>query len=317
MQPPAEFSGNVVLFDQEGWKQKVHVSYCLAVRPLYRDDAGHVQRLFTYMGLDEIKVRVTQSTLRNENRPPQLRICRTKVVLEPTIERSAGEDISDYRDDWLAKDQYPSGIFYRSLPSTASIENNFSARLQISVVPNAQLEVGHNRSRTREIPPIAQVVNLDKSEFQETPYGGLIWDYEVLPQPKGSDGSISLDTHSGRSSLPKSHPPSSIAANVTNIFEVINERSGPNFANFRMLIPGISIGYRHIKVGLKVDVHCGSGKRAQFPNPDCPGGHHTKLMHCFQVRGDSCNILHGKAETVQLGGSVDTELSVEGYSMKK
>ena len=309
------FVGLLNLSDQRGWKQKIYISYRLSFNPVCEDDNVTEGRLFTEMELDRVQIRVAQSTFGDQTKPPQFRIRRAKLCIEPSIAEPAEESIDeDYREEWIATDQYPSAMSYRYLPSTVASERSIIGRVQAGLQPQFQLEIGANEARTKQLPAISQMVDLNKSEFHVTPFGGLLWDYEILPQTKISDAyaGIELEAHRGTSVVPKANPPSSIGAVVTSVFEVVKEKQSKlNFSN-SSTVQGISIGYRHIKASLKVNVHWSSEHLARFPRKDCPGGHQLKIAH--QFRGGCENTIAPRRALLE---GLASELKAEGMLHKK
>lgn len=286
----ADFIGTVILFDKEGWRQKVYLSYSLEIEPSATLTANSGSgRLLTDMKIHQPKVKVTQSTFKEETRPPQLQICRTKLVLQPSIDGfDEGSVPEGYREDWLAPEHAPSkASLERSF--TVGTETAFGGKVQIGLQPNVQLEYTRKRKRDEEFPPLAQIIDLEKSQIDETPYGGLFWDYRVqVNSGQGVVGNIELGTHSGRSSIPRSNYPSSFEASIDSWFELVNNQvGGPNFPG-RKVVGGLAIAYHQIKIALNVEVNWCSQHLARIPRDRSSAIYDSKLSHCFQVRENSC-----------------------------
>lgn len=256
------------------------------------------------MTMDHIRVKIAQSEFGGETKSPQFRVQRVQIFLGPSIDGFPDDEISkEYRDNWSAIDAHPTEMYYRFQPSTVQTENSLSGSVGIGLAPSIQLRTNHARSTTSHLPPLAQVIDLSKSEFHETPHGGLMWDYHVL-----SRHVIELNTHRGQSTLPISNPPSSFEANVVGIFEICNPGSPGSIFSAWRLANSMKIGYRHLKIGMKVDVHWCKKYFSQIPRTDCPGGHETTISHRFQVRGGAEPIRPKRTFLP----SMDTEVSLEG-----
>jgi hypothetical protein len=308
----ADFVGRVTFTDVNGWRQKLFLSFSLAIRPLHEIGSEIDCRFFTEMEMVRVQVQVSESTLNSQPRPPQLSIRRVSILLEPKIKGyKEGLIEEEYMDGWIVKDHHPSSMFYKMLPSAKGHENMVGAKLQLGAMPNATLEVSRTSTHSAKMPALSSMINLEKSEFRATAFGGLRWNYEIIPKSQILGGVIQLESHRGKSEIPKSNPPSSFQAQVTAIFEIVKEKNSiANFSN-STVIKGLSIGYRYIKVVFKVDIHWCPERMAQFPGKQA-GGHELNITHQFRDgREDSIppvkSILEG----------LDTELRVEGVEYKR
>jgi len=194
------------------------------------------------------------------------------------------------------------------VPGVIGNELSSVAQLQISLSPSVMFGIGHKSSSARNTHPITAIINLERSQFEATPFGGgLTWEYDIQMRERESEGFLRLDTHSGISVVPKSNPPSSMEAKVTAIFDIVTNRGFPNFGN-RSMYRGFSIGYSQCKIELRVTVPWAGDRVTQFPDPVKPSsGHHLCIRH--QFRGGCENTI--KPEKAVLG-RVSTELVVEG-----
>lgn len=270
------FTGRIHLVDNEGWKQKMYVRYRLKVHPLRTSD--DCSRHSVKVAVDQLSVRVTQSEFNEESRPPQFHLCRTKINLKPSVDGFGDEFVlGDYCDDWDGLDQEPLMDDYNPLPSSIGTETGVSARIQVGLQPNLNLEVGRKTSRTEQLIPISRVVDVKNSEITAMPSGGLQWNYSIRPQL--SESHLNLGVHKGCFGFPCSKPPASIEANVESLLTVARKTdTRPWFFGKRRII-GIFVGYRHIKIGLKVDVRWHkSGPALTSSEKD------TTIHHCFQTR---------------------------------
>jgi hypothetical protein len=140
-----EFAGTVLLLDEHGWQQKICVSYSIAFRSLYGIGNQSDGRIVSGMEIDGLQVRVPQSTFNGETRPPQLRIRRTKIRLEPSIKGLTGDNQPDYRQQWYTLDQYPSWQSYQ-LPGSYGRENSLVGKFHFAANPSVDIEVGRKCS---------------------------------------------------------------------------------------------------------------------------------------------------------------------------
>jgi len=280
--PPChEFTGILILADGNRWKQKVYLSYELLFRPERDNDT-----YYTQMQLDKLQVRVTQSVIDDEIKPPQFRVRRAKVTLQPRVKQIHDDNRGDYCDLWLTTNQHPSEDTYRCIPSTRSNEQSIAGRVQAGMPSQVQVEVSRSSGRSFQLPPIAQMVDLPKSVFVATPNGGLLWDYEILASSaQGNRGyaGFQLQAHRGLSIIPKQNPPSSMSASWTAIFEAAASESQPRLIfgliGLAKRPNNIPIGYRHFKLSLQTDVGWCNRHLAMFPRESASKGHHLPLKY--------------------------------------
>ena len=276
--------GIAILSDSQGWKQKLHMSYRLAVRPDCEVGDEATSSVYTRFSVNNIEIRVAQATFENERRQPQFRIKRTTISAEPTIEGLSASAAEEHRDRWYAIEQNPTRQEYIMMPGLRGNEFSVAGQLQISANPSASVELARKHSSSRNTHPLTAVINLDKSAFHATPHGGLTWGYEIQLKDQESEGFLRLDTHSGTSVVPKSNLPSKIETKVESIFDIVNNRGigFPNFGN-RSTYRGISIGYRQCKIVLKVAVPWEGDRVTRYPNLEKPSsGHQLCIRHQFR-----------------------------------
>jgi hypothetical protein len=301
-----EFAGTVILSDTFGWKQKIDMSYELVVRPDREVGDETARRIFSKFEVHNIEISVSRATFKNESRFPQFRIRRTIVSVEPSVNDFTKPIPDDYRDLWYTSERHPSRQYYQMLPGVRGTEIYMGGQLHVAANPSATVELARKASSARNTHPITAVVNLEKSEFHATAFGGLSWEYDIQTKSHESEGFFQLDTHSGMSVVPKSNLPSSMEAKVTAIFDIVNGKVGfPNFQN-RSVYRGISIGYRQCKVILKVTVPWEGDKVTRFPDPQKPSsGHQLCIRH--QFRGGCENTIRPEKAVL---GRVRTELTL-------
>jgi hypothetical protein len=303
------FAGIAILSDSQGWRQKVYMSYRLAVCPDCEEGDETTSTVFTKFAVDNIEISVARAIFKDESRQPQFRIRRTMISIEPSVEGFSQMITYDYRDLWYTIDRHPSRQYYEMMPGLNGSEISVTGQLNIAASPSATVAFARKSSSARKTHPITAIVNLDKSEFQATAFGGLAWEYDIQTRDRESEGFLRLDTHSGTSVVPKSNLPSSMEAKITSIFDIVNNKGLrlPNFQN-RSMYRGISIGYRQCKVVLKVSVPWAGDKVTRFPDPEKPSsGHQLCIRH--QFRGGCENTINPEKAVL---GCVSTELAVEG-----
>jgi len=304
------FAGIAILSDSEGWRQKIDVSYRLAVFPDCEEGDETASTVFTKFVVDNIEISVARAIYKDESRQPQFRILRTMISVEPSVEGFPQMNADDYRDLWYTIDRHPSRQYYQMMPGLNGSETSVSGQLNIAASPSATVGFARKSSSARKTHPITAIVNLDKSEFQATAYGGLTWEYDIQTRDRDSEGFLRLDTHSGTSVVPKSNLPSSMEAKITSVFDIVNNK-GLHVLNFqnRSIYRGISIGYRQCKVVLKVLVPWAGDKVTRFPDPEKQSSSHCQLCIKHQFRGGCENTIKPQKAVL---GRVSTELAVEG-----
>lgn len=302
------FIGTAIISDEFGWRQKLGMSYQLTICPEIDRETSNL--VFTKFCLNQMETSVARATFNNETHHPQLRIRRMMVSVEPSIEGFVEPISEQYRDGWQAIERHPSRQYYQMLPGTMGNELSLSGQLNIAANPSATVQLTRKSSSARNTHPITAIINLDRSEFQETPFGGLAWEYNIQMRPKNSEGFMQLSSHKGVSVIPKSNPPSRMEAKVTSIFDIVNNRAigFPNFGN-RSLYRGLYIGYRQCKMVLKVAIAWEGDKITQFPDPTKTDLSSHQLCIRHQFRGGCENTI--KPEKAVLG-RVLTELAMEG-----
>ena len=301
--------GIAILSDSHGWRQKLHMSYRLAVRPDCEVGDEATSSVYTKFSVDNIEIRVAQATFENERRQPQFRIKRTTISAEPTIEGLSASVAEEHRDLWYAIEQNPTRQEYIMMPGLKGNEFSIAGQLQISANPSASVELARKHSSSRSTHPLTAIINLDKSTFHATPHGGLTWGYEIQLKDQESEGFLRLDTHSGTSVVPKSNLPSKIETKVESIFDIVNNRGigFPNFGN-RSTYRGISIGYRQCKIILKVAVPWEGDRVTRYPDPEKPSSSHQLCIR-HQFRGGCENTIQPEKAVL---GRTSTEMRVEG-----
>jgi len=184
---------------------------------------------------------------------------------------------------WDATDQYPSELNYRySATKTRGI--SCGGNVEIGVPPRVGLEVDHTSVQTATLHPQASQIDLDRSKFNVTADGKLRWTYRLHDSRRSLFSA--LGEHRGRSTVPSTDPPSHMNGNLTSIFTVLKDSSTAAvfFKRREGAVPGLKIGYEHIKVNLKVDIFWCERYRAGFPREGCDGGHDHHLEWSFQAR---------------------------------
>jgi len=114
---------------------------------------------------------------------------------------------------------------------------------------------------------MASLIDMDNSVFgEQTPGGGLVWEYDAKNRRELEVAIFHLRTHSGLSVTPESMPPSGIETKLSTIFDIAS--SGgiglPKFHN-RSAVRGMSIGFSQCKIGLTVKIPWAGRTVAQFP----------------------------------------------------
>ena len=209
---------------------------------------------------------------------------------------------------WTARRPHPSDIDYHLMPGSTGKEFSVTGQLQIAANPSAQLQISRKSSSSRKTHGITSIINLNGSKFDETPFGGLTWEYEIRKEVELAY--LPLQLHSGQSITPKSNPPSGLDTKLSSIFDIAGNKGFgfPNFQN-RSACRGMSIGYRQCKIELKVTVPWAGDKITRFPDPDKPpSGRQLYIEH--QFRGGCENTLAIKPSKAVVG-CVSTELAVE------
>jgi len=135
--------------------------------------------------MGHVTVRVSQSSFGRETLQPQLRICRTKVFLEPRIEESGTDLPSHHGDDWISKHQYPNEIRDVLLSDCARTHEGADGTLPTSP-PLLVLKVTMARklSLNRRCEPLSIAVSRYASSLA-TVFFGII-NCGVMPQSDNS-----------------------------------------------------------------------------------------------------------------------------------
>ena len=167
------FAGIAILSDSQGWRQKLYMSYRLAVCPDCEEGDEMTSTVFTKFAVDNIEISVARAIFKDESRQPQFRIRRTTISIEPSVEGSPQMITDDYRDLWYTIDRHPSRQYYQMMPGLNGSEVSIIGQLNIAASPSATVGFARKSSSARNTHPITAVVNLDKSEFQATAFGGL------------------------------------------------------------------------------------------------------------------------------------------------
>src|SRR5215471_19080911 len=123
--------------------------------------------------MGHVTVRVSQSSFGRETLQPQLRICRTKVFLEPRIEESGTDIPSHHGDDWISKHQYPNEIRDVLLSDCARTHEGADGTLPTSPLLLV-LKVSDDGSQTVTEPPMWAALDSCKSLRLESRHG-LLW----------------------------------------------------------------------------------------------------------------------------------------------
>jgi hypothetical protein len=296
--------GTAILSDTSGWTQKISMSYNLVVSHDYylRDEMSSL--VYTKFAVDNLEVRVTRARFNEVTKSPQFRIRRTTISVEPSIADNPRP--ADYRDSWRAQKPNPSAVDYQLMPGSTGKEFSVTGQLQIAANPSTQVQISRKSSSSRKTHGITSIINLDKSKFEETEFGGLTWEYDIKKEVELAY--LPLELHSGQSVTPKSNPPSGLDTKLSTIFDIASNNgfSFPNFQN-RSACRGICIGYRQCKLELKVTVPWAEDKITRFPDPEKPScGCQLTIKH--QFRGGCQNTINPEKA---VSGRVSTELTVE------
>lgn len=305
-QQGGQFMGTAILSDENGWIQKISMSYNLLVSPEYDENEIYSSLAVTKFAINNPQVRVARATFKTEVRPPQFHIRRTQLSVEPSI-TDLFQTPESYRDGWTTRNPQPSDLDYQMMPGSKGMESFMSAQLDVAANPGAHFEIGRKSSSMKNTHPISSIMNLNKVECAETPYGGLSWEYEIKREAELAY--LRLQSHSGQSIIPKSHPPSGMEAKLNTIFDIVNNKGigFPKFQN-RGSYRGISIGYRQCKIELKVNIPWAGNRVTEFPDPGIPSsGHQLYVKH--QFRGGCENTI--KPEIAILG-QASTVMAVAG-----
>jgi hypothetical protein len=298
--------GTAILSDENGWMQKISMSYSLLILPEYDENEFYSTLAVTNFAVNNLQLRVARATFKTEIRPPQFRIRRTQLSVEPGI-GTLFQTVEGYRDGWTTRNPQPSDLEYQMMPGSTGKESFMSAQLDVAANPGAHIEIGRKSSSTKNTHAMGSILNLNTVECAETPYGGLSWEYDIKKEAELAY--LQLQRHSGQSITPKSHPPSGMDAKLSTIFDIANNKgiSLPKFQN-RSSYRGISIGYRQCKIDLKVNIPWAGDKVTEFPDPGIPSsGHQLYVKH--QFRGGCENTI--KPEIAVLG-QASMEMAVEG-----
>ena len=275
----ATFEGIVTLVDENGWTQRLSLVYDLLISCTKGSNGG---RCHTTMTLEKLRLRVPKSEFQQEHKHDQFRIKSTAILLEPTVDGLVlGAYANEYREGWSFAEEHPTMSFYKNLPSSTSREGTISAALTLSAPPSMSLSAGHKSSKVIQNPPIASTISLEKSKFIETCYRGFECYYEMLADACISREGLDLGPHLGVCKTPNPQPPWSIQAKVTVIYKIIKPRGKIQSiltTERRMRF----LGYRHVKVCLKTDVHWHPLTLAEFPLQS-PSECLLKIRH--QLRG--------------------------------
>ena len=305
-----DFAAHVTLIDERGWKQKVRLAFTLAVKPqVPKLKSEEETKVFTKMCINQVQVSVPQSTCSNKaTQPPQLQIRQVKVVLSPSIDKIVDKNSvpEDYRDKWHITKRRPVNPFHGvgfDNPLTVGVEKSIAATVNFSMSPSLTFEISNKRTRSQQLPAVSGRIDLDKSKCHETPTGGLSWIYEVIQKPRIADDLFQLDRHSGVSVVPKANPPTSIEATVATIFDIRKDKK-TKFAIFTKTVCGFSIGYRHIIVTTRVDVHWSKTDFAVFPTKD-QSGCLLDIVHRFEE-----NVVEGPSN-LQSSATMDHEVRIK------
>jgi len=163
------------------------------------------------------------------------------------------------------------------------VEETRTAKLNASFPPSAGLEYSRRTTKSQQLPAATVVIDRLKSNIgSETPKGGIVWDYAIIQDPKCIEGFLELDVHHAQSVVPKSNPPSSIRAEVSTILDIRKDK--PNAFTLFRRVRGFSVGYRHINIRTKVDVHWKDKDLAVFPTMKRTG-HQLAITHRFKEDG--------------------------------
>lgn len=271
--------GRIFLVDNQGWKQKMSISYDLKMHPLRTSEESG--RHYMKVTVDKLNVKVTQSEFNTERRPPQFFVCRTMINMEPSVVGFGDEQLpADYCKAWDALDHEPRKDHYQSTLSIGT-ETSLAARIQLGAHPNFNVEGSRKTTRTEQRTPISRVVDVAKSDIIGTPCGGFLWDYGIRPQLSETD--LELGLHKCGFGFPCSKPPASIEVNVESTLTMARKQPQPPSFFHKRRILGIFVGYRHVKIGLKVHTRWDrSGPALTLGEMD------TTHEHCFQTR-DGCS----------------------------
>lgn len=307
---PGDFEGSVTLIGESGWMQSLTISFGLSIGLLYKTEGEFGTILAIGMEVDGVLIRVAKSLFKEEFHRSQLIPRRISILFEPTVNGFAKGSIpEDYRYHWTSKYQYPSKMSYYEFPYTMSREKQIGAKLQVGMMPNASFEYTQSSSRGTQLPPLASIIDIQRSELQGTPYGGFLWSYEISQTEELTRyDHIELELHRGKSGFPESNVPSSIQTKITTVFDVRRKGSvtnlfTPDEAN------GISISFRQIKMIFTVDVHWCQENMAEFPGKRL-GSKELTLTHDFR------NGYKVTPRQEKLSG-LETEMTIEGMANKE
>ena len=301
--------GIVVIIDDQGWKQKIRVSYDLTVRSYAPVGSDCENRVFSSVKMPWVEVSVPESTFAGrEFRAPQFSIQQITILLRPSVDQIPEEQRHDnYTDSWTANNPYPTVSTHG--PSRKSVTTDASIRLAAGgFSPMPTVTIGAERIWGRSHHIASELVGIDESKSSigvETALGGIKWKYHLLKDSSPRSRSR-FESHGGKISLSKFFP-SSINATVSTILET-NGSEPSTFS--REVCRGIAIGYRHIAVVMQTDVMWNETSYAQFPCHNVPGGHEVNLTH--QLRGRPGNWTAPPKRVFANNGRLETELSLRG-----
>jgi hypothetical protein len=298
-----QISGNVIVFDDSGWKQKVSISYDLTVRSFAAEGSDHDDRVFTFVELNWFEIAIPESTYQSrEFRPPQFRIHQATINLGPSLDQVIPEEKSDdYTDSWSVGDQFPDSMTYATIAETVTAEKSAGAKIKLSPLPSGTFEAGMKWGHSSQTPHLGTALDLKHCQISMTPDAGMRWKYLISKNSDLFRTRMRLQSHRGQTSVSEKFP-SSIEARVSTVLE-INNSSMDSHEN----IGGILIGYRHISVSLHTDVMWDKERYAQFPSPHCKGGHQSRLSH--QFRGGAGSWVK-PMRVFANSGKLETELSL-------
>ena len=305
----SDIAGNVVIIDDQGWKQKIQVSYDLSVRSYAPIGSDCENRVFSSVKIPWVEVSVPESTYAGrEFRAPQFSIQQITLQLRPSVDQIPEEKLHDnYTDSWFAKRPYPNASSYA--PSRKSTTTDASIQVAaggLSVMPKVTVEAERTWEHSHHIPTEAAGIDESKSSIGvKTAVGGLKWQYHLLKNsPRRSEPRF--EAHGGKILFNKFFP-SSINATVSILLETNACQPSP-FS--REKVQGIAIGYRYILVVMQTDVMWNETSYTQFPWHNVPGGHEVNLTH--QLRGQPGNWTESRERVFANNGRLETELSLRG-----
>lgn len=299
----SEIAGVVVIVDDQGWKQKIVVSYDLTVRSYAALGSDCENRVFSFVEMPRLEVSIPRSTYQNSFRNPQFRIHQTTIQMGPSVDQiSKEEQTDDYTDSWTAKGQHPHHSTYAPIQKSVSSARSLGGSVEISAMPKATVQAGTTRGYLNEFPPQAAGIDLDRSTIETTGEGGFEWKYVFSKDSLLHTRFRLLEPHRGEVSVSNFFP-SSIAATVSTILQTTQSPT----RSFKKYC-GIFIGYRHIKVVVHTDVMWNKETYAQFPHKRLPGGHQMNIKQ--QFRGPPGRWTVPPKRTFANDGQLETELSL-------